>query len=103
MMKEYEIIEKIQEFFEDNYESMRLEGGHALTQHVKELALRQVLLYYKKMQDVAYKVTDTEVKLTLPDQKTPKGRNFTIEGVVVIVREDRSEEHTSELQSRQYL
>jgi len=34
MMKEYEIIEKIQEFFEDNYESMRLEGGHALTQDV---------------------------------------------------------------------
>ena len=88
MMKEYEIIEKIQEFFEDNYESMRLEGGHALTQDVKELALRQVLLYYRKMKEVANKVTDTEVKLTLPDQKTPKGRNFTIEGIVDIVRED---------------
>lgn len=88
MMEEYEIIEKIREYFDDNYEIMRLEGGHAITEDVKQLALTQVLLYYKKMKDVATKVTDTEVKLTLPDQKTPKGRNFTIEGVVDIVRED---------------
>jgi hypothetical protein len=41
------------------------------------------------MRDVATKVTDTEVKLTLPDQRTEKGRNFTIEGVVDIVRDDQ--------------
>lgn len=87
-MEEYEIIERIKEYFDDNYELMRLEGGHALTQDVKQLALTQILYYYTKMHDVANRVTDTEVKLTLPDQKTPKGRNFTIEGIVDIVRDD---------------
>lgn len=88
MMEEHEIIEKIREYFEDNYETMRLEGGHAITEDIKQLALTQVLYYYTKMKDVATNVTHTEVKLTLPDQKTPKGRNFTIEGVVDIVRDD---------------
>ena len=87
-MEEYEIIEKIKEYFEENYELMRLEGGHAVTEDVKQLALTQVLYYFTKLRDVATKVTDTEVKLTLPDQTTPKGRNFTIEGVVDIVRDD---------------
>lgn len=88
MMQEHEIIERIRELFEDNYEVMRLEGGHAITEDIKRLALNQVLFYYEKMKDVATKVTQTEVKLTLPDQKTPKGRNFTIEGIVDIVRDD---------------
>jgi hypothetical protein len=88
MMEEYEIFEKIKEYFEDNYELMRLEGGHALTEDVKQLALTQVLYYFTKLRDVATKVTDTEVKLTLPDQTTPKGHNFTIEGIVDIVRND---------------
>lgn len=88
MMQEFEIIEKIKEYFEDNYETMRLEGGHAITEDIKQIALTQVLLYFEKMKDVATRVTHTEVKLTLPDQKTPKGRNFTIEGVVDIVRDD---------------
>jgi len=88
MMQEHEIIEKIREFFEDNYETMRLEGGHTITEDTKQTALTQVLLYYEKMKDVATKVTHTEVKLTLPDQKTPKGRTFTIEGIVDIVRDD---------------
>lgn len=88
MMQEHEIIERIRELFEDNYEVMRLEGGHAITEDIKRLALNQVLFYYEKMKDVATRVTQTEVKLTLPDQKTPKGRNFTIEGVVDIVRDD---------------
>lgn len=87
-MEEYEIIEKIREFFDENYELMRLEGGHAITEDVKELALTQVLYYFTKMREVANKVTDTEVKLTLPDQTSPKGRSFTIEGVVDIVRDD---------------
>lgn len=87
-MEDYEIIDKIREYFEDNYELMRLEGGHAVTEDIKQLALTQVLYYFTKLRDVATKVTDTEVKLTLPDQKTPKGRNFTIEGVVDIVRDD---------------
>lgn len=88
MMQEHEIIERIRELFEDNFEVMRLEGGAAITEDTKRLALNQVLFYYEKMKDVATRVTQTEVKLTLPDQKTPKGRNFTIEGIVDIVRDD---------------
>lgn len=87
-MEDYQIFEKIKEYFEDNYELMRLEGGHALTEDAKQLALTQVLYYFTKLKDVATKVTDTEVKLTLPDQKTPKGRNFTIEGIVDIVGDE---------------
>lgn len=46
-----------------------------------------MLLYWRKLKDIALKVTDTEVKLTLPEQRSPKGRHFGIEGVVDIVRE----------------
>lgn len=88
MMHDHEIIEKIREFFEENYELMSLEGGHAITEDIKQLALTQVLYYYTKMKEVATRVTDTEVKLTLPNQKTPEGRSFTIEGIVDIVRND---------------
>lgn len=87
-MEDYQVIEKIKEYFEENYEIMRLDGGHAITEDIKQLALTQVLYYFTKLRDVATKVTDTEVKLTLPDQRTAKGRNFTIEGVVDIVRDD---------------
>lgn len=87
-MEDYQVIEKIKSYFEENYELMRLEGGHAITEDIKQLALTQVLYYFTKLRDVATKVTDTEVKLTLPDQRTAKGRNFTIEGVVDIVRDD---------------
>ena len=88
MIEDHEIIEKIREYFEENYELMRLEGGHAVTEDIKQLALTQVLYYFTKMRDVATRVTDTEVKLTLPDQLTKKGRNFTIEGIVDIVKDD---------------
>ncbi len=87
-MKDHEIIEKIRDYFEENYEFMRLEGGHAVTEDVKHLALTQVLYYFTKLKEVATRVTDTEVKLTLPNQKTQKGRSFTIEGIVDIVRDD---------------
>lgn len=81
------IEEKIKEFFEDNYELLALESGHTVTEDVKQLALQQVLFYFKKMKHVAENVTDTEVRLTLPSQTTPEGRTFTIEGIVDIVRE----------------
>lgn len=83
-----EIENRIKDIFEQNYEMLKLEGGHALTPDVTQAALTQVLYYYRKMRSVAERVTDTEVKLTLPDQTTPDGRRFTIEGVVDIVRED---------------
>jgi hypothetical protein len=82
-----EVEQEIRDAFELNYERLRLEGGHALTEDIKQQALQEVLFYWKKLRDVAENVTDTEVKLSLPEQKTPKGRKFSIEGVVDIVRE----------------
>ena len=79
---------KICRFFNDNFETLKLEGGHALAPDVKRTALQQVLMYWRKLHDIAEKVTDTEVKLNLPQQHTPAGRVFGIEGVVDIVREN---------------
>jgi len=81
------IEQKIYELFEQNYQLLRLEGGHALTEDIKAQALDQVLLYWRKLKDLALKVTDAEVRLSLSNQTTPKGRIFSIEGVVDIVRE----------------
>lgn len=78
----------IRAVFEQNYEELRLDSGHAVAADVKLTALRQVLLYWRKLRAVAENVTDTEVRLSLPGQTTPRGRDFTIEGVVDIVREN---------------
>lgn len=83
-----EIEAWIDETFEENYERLRLDGGHALTPYVKRMALEQIKNYYRKLRDVAENVTDTEVRLTLPEQRTSEGRKYTIEGVVDIVREN---------------
>jgi len=87
-MTDLEIEQEIERLFEENYELMRLEGGHALSADTKIQALLQVLFYWRKMRDVAENVTDTEVKLNLPEQLTPQGRKYGIEGVVDIIRED---------------
>lgn len=78
----------IREVFEENYELLTLESGQALSADAKETALQQVLLYWRKLRSVAERVTDTEVHLSLPNQTSPQGREYTIEGVVDIVRED---------------
>lgn len=78
----------LEETFEENYLRMRMDGGHALTPDVKEMALEQVKAYYRKLRDVAENVTDTEVRLTLPGQHTDDGREYTIEGIVDIVRDN---------------
>ena len=67
---------------------LRLKGGHALTDEGRQNAFNQILFYWKKLNSIAKKVTDTEVKLTLPEQITPDGRKFSIEGIVDIVREE---------------
>ena len=79
--------EKLAELFERNYDALRLEGGHQLAPEPKNAALQQVLLYWRKLKTLAEKVTETEVRLTLPKQTTKQGRTFGIEGVVDIVRE----------------
>ena len=88
MLSIEEIEAWVDETFEENYERLRLDGGHALTPYVKRMALEQIKNYYRKLRDVAENVTDTEVRLTLPEQRTSEGRKYTIEGVVDIVREN---------------
>ncbi len=91
-MLETEMPVKIEDFlkqaFEQNYEELRLDSGHTIAPDVKQTALQHILLYWRKLRAIAENVTDTEVRLSLPGQETPKGRDFTIEGVVDILREN---------------
>ena len=77
----------IRKMFDENFQRLRAESGHSLSPEVKNLAWQQVVLYWRRLRDIAESITDTEVRLNLPCQKTPKGRAFSIEGVVDIVRE----------------
>jgi hypothetical protein len=79
--------EQLREMFDQNFERLRLENGHSLAPHVRDAAWEQVRLYWRKLRAVAESVTDTEVKLNLPGQRTQKGRTFCLEGVVDIVRQ----------------
>src|SRR5271169_6157954 len=83
-----EQVRELREAFDLNYDSIRLEGGHSLAPNIKEMAFQQVLRYWEKLRDVAENVTDTEVKLVLPNRKTPGGKRYTLDGVVDIVREN---------------
>ena len=78
----------LRQMFKENYATLKLESGHAMSPYITEIAFQQVLRYWQRLRDVAERVTDTEVRLTLPEQKTPAGRKYAIEGVVDIVRED---------------
>jgi hypothetical protein len=86
-IRDAEVEQQIQEFFAHNYALLRQEGGHVLAEATRRQALEQTLLYWRKLKAIATSVTETEVKLALPGQVTPKGRPFVIEGVVDIVRE----------------
>ncbi len=79
---------QLREMFNQNFERLRLENGHSLAPDVREAAWEQVRCYWLKLRHIAETVTDTEVKLNLANQKTPKRRSFCIEGVVDIVREN---------------
>lgn len=87
-VSEIDIEQFLRETFEDNYRTLRLEGGHGLTPDIKDYAYQQVLRYWQKLKQVAENVTDTEVPLVLPNQQTPKKRHYNIEGVVDILREE---------------
>lgn len=82
-----EVEQHIHEFFDRNYDLLRQEGGHVLAEGARKQALKQVLLYWRKLKTIAISVTETEAKLALPGQESPKRRKFVIEGVVDIVRE----------------
>jgi len=85
---ELELDAYIRQVFEQNYDELRLDSGHAISPDVKLTALNQVLLYWRVLREIAQNVTDTEVRLSLPGQETPRGRDYTIEGVVDILREE---------------
>lgn len=76
--------------FEANFERLRAETGRALSPFVKETARQQVLLYYRRLFELAEQVEETEVRLVLPEQTSPAGRQFTLEGVVDIVEDGSS-------------
>lgn len=88
MMNDQDFEEALRERFETNLEYILLEGGVPFTPEIKERAWQQVLYYYRKLKYIAEKVTETEVKLTLPNLESPKKKRYSIEGVVDIVRED---------------
>ena len=67
-------------------EMMRAEEGRPIAPDTKETALNHVLLYWRLLRDVAENVSDTEVKLSLPNQTSPGGLTYTIQGVVDIVQ-----------------
>lgn len=85
---EQEMETFICQVFNQNYEELRLDSGHAISPDVKQTAFNQVLLYWRILREVAENVTDTEVRLSLPNLETPQGRDYAIEGVVDILRDN---------------
>ncbi len=82
-----EIENLIRQWFADNLDALQRESGHRLAPAVRNAALHQVLAYWHKLgESVAAQVTDTEVRLSLPGNRTPQDRLFNIEGIVDIVR-----------------
>jgi len=78
----------IRDAYYQNFELLRHESGSSLSPETREAGLNQVLLYWMRLRDVAERVTDAEVRINLPNQRSPQGRLFGIEGVVDIIRED---------------
>jgi len=84
-----EVEARIDEFLDQNLAELQADRGHALAPQVRETARKQVKLYWRRLRDIAKKVTDTEVRLGLTGEATPAGRPFAIEGIVDIVRDER--------------
>jgi hypothetical protein len=82
-------LQDIDQLFEDTYESIRAENSGGLDPDALRAAKRQVLLYWEKLgAEVASKVTETEVPLSLMGQKTPKNNiPYSIYGIVDVVKE----------------
>lgn len=83
-----EIETFIEERFYDNLSVIETENKLRINSFVKEQALLQVKMYWQKLKELAQKVTQAEVPVTLSNQETPKGRRFSINGVVDIIEED---------------
>lgn len=83
------LVEKLGEFFEANFQYLKETNGHTIDERMKERAYEQVLCYWKKNRNLIEKTTRSEVKLSLPEQKTPnKKYSYTLEGTVDVVRQN---------------
>ena len=89
MSSNKQMIEKqLRAIFEENYEFIKAEGGHAITDYIKEEAYNQILYYLKKNFELIKKITDAEVKLTLPERVSPNQKlKYAIDGIVDIIQE----------------
>jgi hypothetical protein len=87
-MTEFE--RRLRDRFEENYEYLRgLSGGHLVTESVKDAAFLQVLYYLRRNRELIGRITHSEVKLNLPERRTPRSRyRYSIEGAVDIVGEE---------------
>lgn len=95
-------LQEVLQFFVDTYESIQAENGYGLGPDALADAQRQVLLYWLKLrEEVAKRVTETEVPLTLMNQKTPKGSKYSIHGVVDVV-EDRDQVTLYDIKSHDF-
>ena len=76
-MTEDEIELKLRDFFEENFEFLKDSSGHSIDSYMKEKAFQQVLYYWKKNRALIERITRSEVKLSLPEQKmkVSKGAN----------------------------
>ncbi|WP_299515690.1 PD-(D/E)XK nuclease family protein [uncultured Rummeliibacillus sp.] len=81
---------QLREWFDDNYEELKLAGGHALSTRVKKIAFQHILQYWRKMKEIANEVTDTELTLTLSKQKSPLGREYSVKGNVDLLRTENT-------------
>lgn len=80
-----EIESFIAEAFEDELAHIEEETGVRTNAFARREALRQVLLYWRKLKSTAESVKETEVRLVLPNRESPKGRRFNLVGVVDII------------------
>lgn len=74
--------------FVDELALVEEETGIRANALARREALRQVLLYWRKLRSTAEKVEETEVRLVLPNRRSPGGRPYNLEGVVDIVADD---------------
>ncbi|HUX38085.1 MAG TPA: PD-(D/E)XK nuclease family protein [Rectinemataceae bacterium] len=82
-----EIEAFLEERFADNLTILETEQRLRINAFVREQALLQVKLYWRKLRDLALRVTQSELPMTLSNQRTKEGRSFTISGVADIVEE----------------
>lgn len=74
--------------FDANYDRQRYRCGETLSLEERDNARAQVLVYYKKFESLAQSLSNAEMKLRLPNQETPKGRFFSITGVLDAVADE---------------